>query len=447
MPPSQGIDRSYDGNPERLARWRPSEASPPSIAVWEITLRCDLGCRHCGSRAGRARVDELSTAAALDLARQLADLGLKEVTLIGGEFYMRDDWDAIAAEIDRRGMLCSIVTGARQMTDERVARAVAAGVGKISISIDGLEQTHDAIRGSAGSWKAALSAARRISAAGIDLSVNTQLNRLTMPELPAVADLLVAVGARSWMVILTAAMGRAADRPSLLLQPYHLLYLFPLLATIKEERLDPNGIAFFPGNNVGYFGPLAETLRYGSGQGHVWDGCGAGISSLGIEADGSVKGCPSLPSADYVRANIRLEPLREIAARLAQERTASPTPLWGFCETCPFAARCRGGCTWTSHVLFGRPGNNPFCHSRALALAEQGLVEKLEPIASAPGEPFDFGRYRIVEAPLDTDIDADPVIGMTMASRAFGLSPDTVGLWPQRDLADALAARPIESRD
>jgi len=137
------------------------------FAVWEITLRCDLGCRHCGSRAGRVRKDELSTAEALDLVHQLADFGLKEVTLIAGEFYMRDDWDLIAAEIDRNGMLCSIVTGARQMTDERVRRAVAARVGKISISIDGLERTHDAIRGSAGSWKAAIAAARRIGASGI----------------------------------------------------------------------------------------------------------------------------------------------------------------------------------------------------------------------------------------------------------------------------------------
>src|SRR5262249_29920428 len=160
------------------------------------------------------------------------------------------------------------------------------GVGKISISIDGLERTHDGIRGSAGSWKAAVSAARRISASGIDLSVNTQMNRLTMPELPAVADLLIEIGARSWMVSLTAPRGRAADRPSLLLQPYHLLYLFPLLAVIKREKLDPNGIAFFPGNNVGYFGPLAETLRYGADRGYAWSGCGAGVSTLGIEADG-----------------------------------------------------------------------------------------------------------------------------------------------------------------
>src|SRR5277367_4958449 len=134
MPSAEHTDRVYDGDPRKLARWRPDDRSPPAIAVWEITLRCDLGCRHCGSRAGRTRKDELGTAEARDLVHQLADLGLKEVTLIGGEFYLREDWDQIAAEISRRGMLCSIVSGARQMTDERIRRAVKAGVGKISLS-------------------------------------------------------------------------------------------------------------------------------------------------------------------------------------------------------------------------------------------------------------------------------------------------------------------------
>src|SRR5579859_6597889 len=56
----------------------------PLNAVWELTLRCDLACRHCSSRAGRARPDELTGAEALDLVEQLADLGVREVTLIGG---------------------------------------------------------------------------------------------------------------------------------------------------------------------------------------------------------------------------------------------------------------------------------------------------------------------------------------------------------------------------
>ena len=131
------------------------------------------------------------------------------------------------------------------------------------------------------------------------------------------AELLVDIGARSWMVILTAAMGRAADRPSLLLHPYHLLYLFPLLADIKREKLDPNGIAFFPGNNVGYFGPLAETLRYGSEFGQMWDGCGAGVSALGIEADGQIERLP-------VAANVGLCTRKHSRPFTARYRIASP---------------------------------------------------------------------------------------------------------------------------
>jgi 2-iminoacetate synthase ThiH len=60
-------------------------ASRPNYAVWELTLACDLACRHCGSRAGRARPDELTTAEAVDLVRQMHELGIQEVALIGGE--------------------------------------------------------------------------------------------------------------------------------------------------------------------------------------------------------------------------------------------------------------------------------------------------------------------------------------------------------------------------
>jgi MoaA/NifB/PqqE/SkfB family radical SAM enzyme len=73
----------------------------PIYAVWEITLACDLACRHCGSRAGRQRPDELSTAEALDLVAQMAALGVKEVTLIGGEAYLRDDWLEIVRAMSR----------------------------------------------------------------------------------------------------------------------------------------------------------------------------------------------------------------------------------------------------------------------------------------------------------------------------------------------------------
>ena len=82
-------------------------ALTPVHAVWEITLACDLKCQHCGSRAGSRRPQELSTEECLDLIRQLARLGTREVTLIGGEAYLRRDWLDIIREIRAQGMDCT----------------------------------------------------------------------------------------------------------------------------------------------------------------------------------------------------------------------------------------------------------------------------------------------------------------------------------------------------
>src|SRR4051794_5151298 len=56
----------------------------PIYAVWEITLACDLACRHCGSRAGKERPGELTTEECLDLAGQMAGMKVKKGRLIGG---------------------------------------------------------------------------------------------------------------------------------------------------------------------------------------------------------------------------------------------------------------------------------------------------------------------------------------------------------------------------
>ena len=82
-----------------------------AYAVWEITLKCNLACQHCGSRAGEERVNELSTAEAFDLIRQMKDAGITEITLIGGEAYLRPDWLQLIKAINDAGMMCTMVTG------------------------------------------------------------------------------------------------------------------------------------------------------------------------------------------------------------------------------------------------------------------------------------------------------------------------------------------------
>jgi radical SAM protein with 4Fe4S-binding SPASM domain len=372
-------------------RWR------PMYAVWELTLQCDLACRHCGSRAGHARPEELTTAEALDLVRQMADLGVKEVTVIGGEAYLRDDWTDIVRAIRAHGMSATMTTGGRGMTPARASLAKEAGIESASVSIDGAETTHDRLRGVVGSYRSAIEAIQNLRNAGVRVSCNTQINRLSMPELPEILETVAAAGAHSWQIQLTVAMGRAVDEPEVLLQPYDLLTLFPLLGDLKK-RCDELGVRLWPGNNIGYFGPHESELKGGMPRGHMAS-CGAGRATLGIEADGTIKGCPSLPTEGWTGGNVRddtLERIWELAEPLRYTRDRTVADLWGYCRSCYYADECRAGCTWTSFVLFGKAGNNPYCHHRALEMQRAGKRERIARVALAPGAPFDYGRFELV---------------------------------------------------
>jgi radical SAM protein with 4Fe4S-binding SPASM domain len=367
--------------------------------VWEITLRCDLACRHCGSRAGKPRDDELSTEEALDVVRQLAEMGAREVTLIGGEAYLRDDWHLIARAIKERGMACTMTTGGRGVTKERARLAFEAGLDNVSVSLDGIGETHDTQRGVHGSYDAAVRAIDHLLEAGCDTTVNTQINKLSFPELDRILDAMIERRMRAWQVQMTVPMGRAADRPEWLLQPDDLLEVFPKLAELAKRGAE-HGVYLWPGNNVGYFGPHEATIRGRAiRDDQHWSGCSAGMHTLGIEADGAIKGCPSLPTAVYTGGNVRDRSIREIwdttkELRFTRDRTTDE--LWGFCKGCYYADECRGGCSWTAHVFFGKRGNNPYCHHRALEHASKGLRERLVRVRKAPGEPFDHGMFEIV---------------------------------------------------
>jgi radical SAM protein with 4Fe4S-binding SPASM domain len=371
-----------------------------TYAVWELTLQCNLGCVHCGSRAADARADELSTAEALDLVQQLSDAGIREITLIGGEAYLRPDWLRIVSAIRAAGMSCTLTTGAYGISQAAAHRMRDAGLQQVSVSIDGCRETHDLLRGRSGSWDACFRSLSYLRQAGLPITANTQINRLSAAELPQIYADLRDAGCRAWQLALTVPMGRAADRPDLLLQPPDLLDLFPLLNELALlARRD--GVLFFPGNNIGYYGPYERRLRSAQGAGAIWEGCQAGISTLGIEADGKIKGCPSLPTAAYTGGNIRERRLSEILAEAPELNFNHASELWGFCATCEYGELCRGGCSWTAHVFFGRRGNNPYCHHRALVHERAGKRERLIQETAAAGSPFDHGLFTIQEEPLD----------------------------------------------
>jgi radical SAM protein with 4Fe4S-binding SPASM domain len=373
----------------------------PVHVVWEITLVCDLKCAHCGSRAGHKRPNELTTSECLAVVADLAALGTREITLIGGEAYLRKDFAQIIAAITAAGIECTLQSGGRNLTEERVRAAKAAGLKAAGISIDGLREVHDAMRGVPGSFDAAVASLRRLRAHGIPAGANTAITKASFPQLDGILDVLIDAGAIAWQIALTVPMGRASENWPMLLQPHQMLELMPKLAALQRRAHD-NGVLVQPANNIGYFGPYEGRLR-GTGLETVhYAGCPGGRNAMGIEADGNVKGCPSLPTDGYVGGNthdIDLTTIWNTTPELAFARGERTN--WGFCKSCYYADVCHAGCTWMSHSLFGKPGENPYCHHRAEELERQGLRESVRQVAAAPGKSFDYGLFEIVVETAD----------------------------------------------
>jgi radical SAM protein with 4Fe4S-binding SPASM domain len=332
----------------------------PHAAGLELTLACPCRCATCGSRAGRARGDELTTREWLTVIADLGDLGCRRLSFLGGEPLAFPDWPRLAEAAVARGFVVELITSGMGVDAEVAQTLRDVGLCSVTVSVDGLAATHDAQRGIAGGHAQALRAIAWLDGAGLKVGVNTQLNRATLPDLEALAPLLQDAGAMGWQWQLTMPRGRARELEDLLLAPADMPAVHALVTRL-QRRL---GLRPHLTDNLGYGTPDDTRLRTNQGGfPSPWRGCQAGLYGVGITSDGFVKGCLALPDSAR-EGNLRDEPLAAIwkdPRRFAYNRAFSPATLSGPCATCPRGARCRGGCHATALTFHGKTGTSAHC--------------------------------------------------------------------------------------
>jgi radical SAM protein with 4Fe4S-binding SPASM domain len=334
--------------------------SAPTLAccVWELTLHCNLRCLHCGATAGSARPDELTTAEALRVADELAALQACEVTLMGGEVFLRPDWLAVAEALRAGGVQLVVFTNGTLLTLERIAQLKALEPRTIGTSLDGgCATVHDGIRGVSGAFEKTLAAIDDLQAAGLRVGVITTLTRRNLYELPAIARLLAGRDIR-WQVQAAGGGGERLEHTDLLTP---LEFYFAALFIARMRTAYPWAVLPVIGaHDFGYCSMRLPGLRV---PGQVWAGCGAGRNTLGIQSDGSVKGCLSLPG-DFVVGNVRERSLVELWEGDTFAAWRQPVTRRGFCAECPHGEACEGGCTELAVTYSGQRGDNPMCFYR-----------------------------------------------------------------------------------
>ena len=333
--------------------------------VWEITRACNFSCAHCGSAAGRARPDELSTDEALAVADQLVDLGCSRVVLIGGEVFMRRDWDVIARRLVDGCAEVSLITNGscfNQSVWERLARA---GVPYIAVSIDGNQRHHDSLR-MPGSYQAGVAALAEAKRRGFATAAITVLNAENADDLPELYDELVFRRVDAWQVQLCSPFGNARHESGLVPSIEQVRRAVGFIARqnrawISRGDAHPE-LRIFAADNIGYHTDDEGVIR--GYPGTCFRGCAAGISVMGIDSAGNVRGCESLYDEAFNEGNVRDRSLRSIwdsPDAFAYNRRFSREMLTGTCATCVYGADCGGGCRSLNYFLAGDMYQAPRC--------------------------------------------------------------------------------------
>lgn len=326
----------------------------PMTAVWEVTMGCNMRCGHCGSSCAEALPEELTSKEALDLCDEIAQLGLRWITLSGGEPLTRKDIHHLVARLSRNGVSVNIITNGWLLDKEVAERLKKSGIATVAISIDGTREIHNQIRRQ-DAFEHAEDAFRILKELGIKTGAVTTITNQNIKILDELKEELIRIGVDSWQVQLGLPMGNMQTKTDWLLQPAQMEEIIQFCyETAKEGR-----IKICPADCIGYYTKKEMEIKkifYHTDHASLWDGCNAGIRGFGILHNGDILGCTSIRDRQYIEGNIRERSLREIwedEENFKWRREMTKDKLSGNCRNCAYGSKCLGGCPNTRLTING----------------------------------------------------------------------------------------------
>lgn len=330
---------------------------PLRSCVWEITLACCFSCNYCGSKAGYARDNELSTSECLDVARQLADMGCSRVSLIGGEVFMRPDWLDIARALTDRKVRVSIITNGYLFSERLIDDIKACNIESIAVSLDGPERIHDRYR-QKGSFKRAIQAIDILTKHNIPVSVISTLHSNNVDCLDEMYEILKIKGIFAWQLQACSPMGNALD------DKFSTNISFQKVINFVEKHLQNPYFAIGVADNIGYYTESEGRIRGKADGKTVFLGCRAGLTSIGIDSIGNVRGCESMYDESFIEGNLREKFLYDIwndPEAFFYNRHFKAEQLTGKCKNCVYGNKCAGGCRSYNYFTHGQMYESLFC--------------------------------------------------------------------------------------
>jgi radical SAM protein with 4Fe4S-binding SPASM domain len=271
------------------------------------------------------------------------------VYLTGGEPLLRNDILELLECCSRYGLYSRLLTNGTLLDKEKIGGLRSHHIGAVQISLDGLSETHDAVRGS-GCFQDGKRSIERTASRDIPVTVMTTVNRNNFMELTTLWSECLAVGAKRLAFGRLVPTGRGASLVEALLSPEECLGLYS--DVLDFESTEANGAQIVKRD------PLWRILDARCYANCGTTGCSIGLNGLCILQNGDVLPCRRLP---IVLGNIRKDSIYTIWTRSTLLAQCRERHLNGACATCRLRMKC-GGCRGIAHAFTGDPlATDPQC--------------------------------------------------------------------------------------
>ncbi len=303
----------------------------------ELTLQCNEHCFHCGSNCTSEKGEELSLEEYQRILREVKeDFDIRQIQLCitGGEPLLRRDFFQIMSYAHELGYRWGMTSNAT-LIDQNVAHRLAeCGMGTVSVSIDGLEETHDRLRGMKGGYRRAMRGIQCLidEQAFRNVQVTTVINHQNIDELDALFAVMDQIDIDSWRVIHLEPIGRALERPELMCTKEDYIRLFDF---IREKRKQGYPLEFGCSHYLG--------LEYEAEVRDWYWLCNAGVYTASIMSNGDIGACLDIERRpETIQGNIRTDRFKDIWENRFELFRHDLSDLNGECRSCAHQRFCRG---------------------------------------------------------------------------------------------------------
>jgi radical SAM protein with 4Fe4S-binding SPASM domain len=187
-----------------------AENSFGPVVAYNCTSRCNLNCLHCySSSTTDLDKDELSTADAKQLIRQLAEANCPVVLFTGGEPLLRPDLFELLTEARQLSLRTVISTNGTLIDQPTAEKLAEVGVSYVGISIDGEQSFHDKFRQSPGCFKAAIAGIENCQKADLKTGLRFTITKQNAEQIPAAFDIAAEANIRRICFYHLVRAGRA----------------------------------------------------------------------------------------------------------------------------------------------------------------------------------------------------------------------------------------------